>query len=122
MSKETNEEATMAGTLATMFMERVKARPELVMQYSKDGDGRFRPTTYAELLEHVATFAAGLLELGLKRGERIGLIADNRREWLISDLAVIGLGAADVPRGCDATDQELAYILSWSECAMAIVE
>ena len=46
-----NEEATMAGTLATMFMERVKARPELVMQYSKDGDGRFRPTTYAELLE-----------------------------------------------------------------------
>nr|HPG86958.1 AMP-binding protein [Spirochaetales bacterium] len=112
----------MAETLATMFMERVKARPELVMQYSKDGDGRFQPTSYAELLEHVATFAAGLLELGLRRGDRIGLISDNRREWLISDLAIIGLGAADVPRGCDATDQELAYILSWSECAVAIVE
>ncbi len=112
----------MAETLATMFMERVKARPELVMQYSKDGDGRFQPTSYAELLEHVATFAAGLLELGLRRGDQIGLISDNRREWLISDLAIIGLGAADVPRGCDATDQELAYILSWSECAVAIVE
>ncbi|MBN2875788.1 MAG: AMP-binding protein, partial [Spirochaetales bacterium] len=112
----------MTGTLALMFLDRVRANPDIVMQYSKDAQGVFQPTTYAQLSEEVAAFAAGLLELGVARGDRIGLIADNRREWLISDLAIIGLGAADVPRGCDATEQELSYILSWSECAIAIVE
>ncbi|MBU0929250.1 MAG: AMP-binding protein [Spirochaetes bacterium] len=112
----------MAETLALMFIERAKARPDLVMQYSKDEKGVFQPTSYAELLEEVARFAAGLAGLGLARGDRIGLIADNRKEWLISDLAIIGLGAADVPRGCDATEQELSYILSWSECAIAVLE
>ncbi|OHD24716.1 MAG: AMP-dependent synthetase [Spirochaetes bacterium GWB1_59_5] len=112
----------MAETLALMFMERVRARPDLVMQYSKDEKNVFQATTYGQLLEEVAVFSAGLAQLGLSRGERIGLIADNRKEWLISDLAILGLGAADVPRGCDATEQELSYILSWSECAITILE
>lgn len=112
----------MAETLALMFIERVHARPELVMQYSKDEKNVFQPTTYGQLFDEVAIFAAGLTQLGLSRGDRIGLIADNRKEWLISDLAVLGLGAADVPRGCDATEQELSYILSWSECAITILE
>ncbi len=112
----------MAETLALMFMERATSRPEYVAQYSKDATNAFAPTSYGRLLEEVATFAAGLLELGVARGDRVGLISDNRKEWLISDLAVIGLGAADVPRGCDATEQELAYILSFSGCALTLLE
>lgn len=112
----------MAETLALMFMEQARSRPDIVMQYSKDENSVFKPTSYGQLLEEVAIFAAGLADLGLVRGDRIGLIADNRKEWLISDLAILGLGAADVPRGCDATEQEIAYILSWSECAISIVE
>ncbi|MDX9957954.1 MAG: AMP-binding protein [Spirochaetia bacterium] len=80
------------------------------------------PTTYRELLEEVASLAAGFLELGIVRGDRIGLISDNRKEWLMSDLAILGLGAADVPRGCDATEQEIAYILSWSDCKVTLLE
>ncbi len=52
----------------------------------------------------------------------MGLIADNRREWMVADLAILGLGAADVPRGCDATEGEIAYILGFSECRLAILE
>jgi long-chain acyl-CoA synthetase len=70
----------------------------------------------------VASLAAGFLELGIVRGDRIGLISDNRKEWLMSDLAILGLGAADVPRGCDATEQEIAYILSWSDCKVTLLE
>lgn len=112
----------MANTLAMMFIDKVRANPDIVMQYSKDQAGVFQPTTYRELLEEVAAFQAGLVGLGLARGDRVGLIADNRKEWLISDLAIIGLGAADVPRGCDATEGEISYILSWSECAMTVLE
>ncbi|HET7839380.1 MAG TPA: AMP-binding protein, partial [Rectinemataceae bacterium] len=38
------------------------------------------------------------------------------------DLAILGLGAADVPRGCDATEQEIRYILDFSGCRIAILE
>jgi len=112
----------MAETLALMFMERARTNPDIVMQYSKDANNVFQPTTYRELVEEVGSLAAGLAGIGLARGDKIGLIADNRKEWLMCDLAIVGLGAADVPRGCDATEGELSYILSWSECAITILE
>lgn len=112
----------MAETIPLLFLEKTKSVPNIVMQYSKQGGSTFQPTSYAELGAEVACFAAGLLEEGVQRGDNIGLIADNRKEWLICDLAILGLGAVDVPRGCDATEQEIAYILSFSECSLSIVE
>lgn len=112
----------MAQTIAQMFLEMTARQPRAVAQLSKDDGGVFRPTSYKELLDTVASFAAGLKALGVSRGDKVGLIADNRKEWLSADLALLGLGAADVPRGCDATVQEIAYILSWSECRFAILE
>ena len=112
----------MAQTVPLLFLEQAKANPDIVAQYVKDGSGEFKPISYAELAEGVKRFAAGLLELGLARGDRVGLISDNRREWMVSDLAILGLGAADVPRGCDATEGEIAYILGFSECRLALLE
>jgi long-chain acyl-CoA synthetase len=112
----------MADTIPQLFLEQVKLHPDIVAQYSKNGGGEFKPISYAELLEDVKRFAAGLAELGVARGDRVGLISDNRREWMVSDLAILGLGAADVPRGCDATEGEIGYILGWSECRIAILE
>lgn len=112
----------MTNTLPQMFVDRVRQQPDATVQLSKDGHGIFQPTTYAELLANTAAFAAGLHELGVKRGDRVGFISDNRKEWLAADLAIMGLGAADVPRGCDATLQEISYILSWSECALTVLE
>jgi len=112
----------MAQTIPQMFLEKVRREPNLTAQLSKDTKGSFRPTSYARLLENTETFAAGLHAVGVGRGDRVGIISDNRPEWLVADLAMLGLGAADVPRGADATVQELAFILSWSECKTVIVE
>lgn len=112
----------MTQTIPQMFIEKVRSQPEAVVQLSKDSHGVFQPTTYSGLLDAVNAFAAGLKTLGAARGDRIGLIADNRKEWLAADLAIMGIGAADVPRGCDATNQEISYILSWSECVIVILE
>ncbi|MCX8014096.1 MAG: AMP-binding protein, partial [Rectinema sp.] len=112
----------MAETIPRMFIEVAERQPEVIAQLSKDRNGQFQPTSYRNLLELTGAFAAGLAALGIKRKDRVGLISDNRKEWLIADLAILGLGAADVPRGCDATAQEIAYILSWSECEIAILE
>jgi long-chain acyl-CoA synthetase len=112
----------MANTVPQMFLERVTSYPDLTAQYAKDESGEFKASSFATLLGDIKVFAAGLLELGLARGEHVGLIADNRREWLIADLAILGLGGADVPRGCDATEQEIRYILDYSECRMTLLE
>jgi len=70
----------------------------------------------------VLDFAAALLSLGHSRWDHIGLISDNRKEWLHSSMAIMSIGAADVPRGCDATSHEISYILSFSGCTTVILE
>ncbi len=112
----------MANTIPQMYIEVAQRQPDVTAQLSKDAQGTFQPTSYGTLLKEVSICAHGLHHLGIRRGEKVGLVSDNRKEWLIADLAMLGLGAADVPRGCDATAQEIAYILSWSECATAILE
>ncbi len=88
----------------------------------KDSDGVFQTTTFAELYNQTLQFAAGLKKLGVKREDRVGLISDNRQEWFVSDLAIQSLGAADVPRGCDSTADEITYILDFSQCSITILE
>jgi long-chain acyl-CoA synthetase len=112
----------MANTIPQMFLETVRNQPTVSVQYSKNASGTFIPASYEDLLERISIFAAGLLEMGIRRGDKIGLISDNRSEWLVVDLAILGLGGADVPRGCDAMPQEIRYILNWSGCSLAILE
>jgi long-chain acyl-CoA synthetase len=105
-----------------MFLEMVRRQPEKAAQFSKDKQGAYQPVSYLQLFDKAKALAASLKVLEVNRGDRVGLISDNRTEWLETDLALLGLGAADVPRGCDATEQEIRYILSWSECRLAFLE
>jgi long-chain acyl-CoA synthetase len=105
-----------------MLRTRAKESPDIIIQYYKESGGNFRPKNYRQFYQEVCCTAAGLMELGVRRGDRVGLIADNRHEWMITDFGILALGAADVPRGCDSTVQELTYILGFTGCAMAFVE
>ena len=89
---------------------------------SKDGGDTFQPTTFQALLAEVATVAAGLAANGVARGDHVGLICDTRKEWLLVDQALLGLGAVDVPRGSDSTGDEVAYILGHADCKTTCVE
>jgi len=109
-------------TLPGMIQKNVREFPNLIAQYSKDKAGVFQPTTYVEFYREILVCAAGLREAGIKRGDHIGFISDNRKEWLIIDLALLSLGAADVPRGCDSLAGELSYILSFGDCKCAVLE
>ena len=95
------------------------------------GDGLFLPRQHAKggeqikfsrLVEDVRVLAAALLEAGIEHGDRIGLIAENRYEWLLADMATVYIGAVDVPRGVDTADTELELILAHSGCRIAFVE
>lgn len=96
--------------------------PDVAAQMSRRDGGPFVPRSYARLLDEVLACAAGLADLGVERGSHVGIVSENRAEWLVSDLAILSLGAADVPRGNDSTADELAFILGLPACRLALVE
>jgi long-chain acyl-CoA synthetase len=109
-------------TLPLMIRDRAKNTPDIVIQYYKNKDGNYNSITYRRFYEEVCFLAAGLLEIGVKRGDKVGLIADNCQKWMVTDFGILSIGAADVPRGCDITTQELTYILSFTGCEFVFAE
>jgi long-chain acyl-CoA synthetase len=105
-----------------MLRTRAKENPDIHIQYYRDTSGGFLTKTYRRFYGEVCFLAAGLIKLGAGRGDCVGLISDNRHEWMVSDFGVLAIGAADVPRGCDVTAQELTHILGVTECTLAFVE
>ncbi len=112
----------MEPTIPKMLKAIAEKHSDLPAQMQKDSEGVFQTTTFAELYSQTLQFASGLKKLGVKREDRVGLISDNRQEWFVSDLAIQSLGAADVPRGCDSTPDEINYILDFSGCSITILE
>lgn len=88
----------------------------------RDSSGAFQAVTYSELYETAENLALALLDLGVKAKEHVGLVADNRLEWIISSMAVGLTGAADVPRGSDVTEGDITYIVPHSGMKVAFVE
>ncbi|RPI30835.1 MAG: hypothetical protein EHM52_02700, partial [Actinomycetota bacterium] len=90
---------------------------------SRRVDGGFAPFTYHELDRRASVLALALArELGVRRGELVALICDNRPEWLVCSLAIHFLGAVDVPRGTGTPEEILAAILRHAQPAVAILE
>ncbi len=112
----------MYRTLVQLLDERVAADPLFVAQYGKNSAGAFVPTTYIQLQEQSRAFALALKDIGVKRGDRVAIISDNRQEWLVSDLGILSLGAIDVPRGRESMDYELEYIISATDAKVVISE
>ncbi|MFV8756102.1 AMP-dependent synthetase/ligase [Nannocystaceae bacterium ST9] len=105
-----------------MFVARVARTPELTALRHKR-DGSWRPASWREWERMARDLAAGLSErLGVRRGDRVALIAGTRVEWAIADVAIALCGAVSVPIYATSTGDELAFVLRDSGCVVAIVE
>jgi long-chain acyl-CoA synthetase len=84
--------------------------------------GIWQSVTWRQYLEHVRDFSLGLISLGLRPGEALGIIGDNRPEWVYAELAAQAAGA--IPFGIfqDSILSEVAYIIDHSEAAMLVAE
>ena len=96
--------------------------PERTALQVKDSKGVFQPYLYKTFYKDISAIGAALSAGLVNRGDHIGIISDNRKEWIITDLAILGIGAADVPRGSDSTEAEIIHILSHSESKMVFME
>ena len=70
---------------------------------------------YSQLKEETETFALGLASLGVKRGDKVSIISENRPEWVYCDMAILGLGAVDVPLYPSLTSDNIEFILNNSD-------
>jgi long-chain acyl-CoA synthetase len=85
-------------------------------------DGEFRPTTYAAMREQVYQFAAGLIRLGIKKGDRITMMAEGRTWWVVAEMGMFYVGAIDVPISIQLNEPaDLSFRIKHSESRMIIV-
>jgi long-chain acyl-CoA synthetase len=90
------------------------------LKYKKND--AFQSITYNEFIDLMESLAAALYDMGVRKNDKISLVADNCYKWMISDLAIMSIGAIDVPRGSDTTAQELSFILKHSDSKYCILE
>ncbi|WP_162504762.1 AMP-binding protein, partial [Treponema endosymbiont of Eucomonympha sp.] len=109
-------------TLPKILKAVAKKYPRVGAQYFRNAKGGFDVVTYNSLLLVMLDFGAGLLASGIRRGDHIGFISDNRKEWFQADMGLMAIGAVDVPRGCDVSERDLRFILSSAECKTVIAE
>ena len=89
-----------------------------VLHHNKDDalnyreDGKWHNIPAASFVERVKNVALGLAALGVRPGDRIALLSENRPEWSISDLAILSLGAINVPIYTTQALDQVDYILS----------
>ncbi|XDD52670.1 long-chain fatty acid--CoA ligase [Leptospira sp. WS4.C2] len=109
-------------TLNDVFYYANRAYGSKEMFFGKDSGKNFVGRTFSDIFHKAENLALSLLQMGIQPGDRIGLMADNRTEWAIADIATLLNGAINVPRGSDSTPQEIEYILSHSESKYCFVE
>jgi long-chain acyl-CoA synthetase len=108
-------------TLPQFFEKSVKNFPHNVYLW-ENKEGKYTSTTYSETRELVHRFAAGLLSLGVKKGDRLCLMAEGRNAWVISEMGILFTGAINVPLSTRLSEpEELRFRLEHSGTRIAIV-
>ena len=111
-----------------------KTIPQLFYSITKEfGKGRERPVfkhkinnqwidiSYDKFYEDTENLAFGLAAMGVRRNDKVAIISENRPEWVYSDMAILGLGAIDVPLYPILTSDTIEFILNNSESVGIIV-
>src|ERR1700719_4015893 len=84
--------------------------------------GLWKVFTWNDYQARVHDFALGLVELGLGRGDVIGIIGDNRPDWVAAEIATHAIGAMSLGLYRDVLDEEAAYLLSYGEAKLVFAE
>lgn len=110
----------MMRTIPELFESCVEKYRESVYMWEKL-QNEFIPTTYRETREMVYHFACGLINLGIKKGDRLALLSEGKNRWVVSELGVIYTGAINVPLSIKLDPVEIKFRLQHSGCCVSIV-
>lgn len=75
----------------------------------------YRQYTYGEMVQQVRGLSTALIHMGLRPGDRVAIVAENRPEWAIAYLSIVTIGGTAVPLDFQMADEEIALLLAESE-------
>ncbi len=84
--------------------------------------GLWREFTWSAYETRVREFALGMTALGLGKGDVIGIIGDNRPDWVSAEIATHAIGAMSLGIYRDALDEEVGYLLNYGEAKLVFAE
>jgi long-chain acyl-CoA synthetase len=103
------------GTLTQLFFTTVDRHAAQPAAFRSKVGGAWVAISHREALERVQAITLGLRELGIRPGDKVALISENRPEWALADYACLCVRAADVPIYPTLTAKQTEYILRDSE-------
>lgn len=108
-------------TIPVLFEDCVARFPTNIMMWEKKKDA-YTGTAYEELQKLVYQCGAGLMSLGVRKGDRIALIAEGRNDWVVAELGILYAGAVNVPLSVKIEElSDLKFRLAHSGTRMIIV-
>lgn len=108
------------GTLHQMFLARAEdfGNADMVL----DGkSGQYKPISWASMASEVKEVASGLLSLRIQKGDSVAIMAYNRPQWLVADMAIMAVGAITIPIYHTSSKVTSARILKKSGTRVAFV-
>src|SRR5437868_10414957 len=100
-------------SLPAMFFAAAARRGDAPFLWAKR-DGAYAALSWRQAAEQVGALSRGLRALGVARGDRVALIAENRPEWVIADFAIMAAGAVTVPSYTTNTIEDHRHVPSTS--------
>ncbi len=101
------------------YMNEKNPKPDMLC--NKESDGSWRKYSNKEVIEIVNKLSLGLMKYGIKPGDKIGLVSNNRPEWNFIDLAMLQIGAVNVPIYPTITEADYKFIFNNSEIKLCFV-
>ena len=98
-------------TLISMFETAVQQYSNKPALAHKLSGGTYQDISYIEFGASVNAFSKGLNGLGVRKGDRVAILSENRPEWAISDFGILKVGAVNVPMFSTLTAAQVGYIL-----------
>jgi long-chain acyl-CoA synthetase len=121
MGDENDVEPERPDTIVHRFRARAARQPRrTAMRHIVDG--RWATLTWSDYATAVDETAVGLMALGIEPGDRVAILAGNRPEWHIADLAIMSAGAITVPVYPTSSSSQVAYVLDNSDARVCFVD
>lgn len=114
-------DASVHDTIPKLLLRNAQIRGARPAMREKDL-GIWQTWTWADTLQEVRDLAVGLRALGLKRGDRIAIVGDNRPRLYWAICSAQSLGAIPVPVYQDSVAEEMGYVLDHAGVQFAVVE
>ena len=103
-----------------IFARQVEQTPDKVY-LRQPVNGKYIESTWSEVYDKTCRLAQGLLGLGLKKGDRVAILANNCADWFVADFALVAAGLIPTPIYATAGNKVINYVLEHSEAKAIIV-